>query len=158
MPPTIFRATIPPGPWPFLAAGALAILVGGSLSAALAHAPTRPVMWLVAYLVLVVGAAQIVLGAGQWRLAVRPRSTAMLALQWLLFNGANGLVMAGRLLACPAAVAAGTLVLFIALALFWHGVRGARSGWVARAYRAFVVLLGGSALVGIGLSLWRAAA
>ena len=147
------HTTVLARPGPFRITGVLAIIAGGMLSAVLAHAPTRPVMWLVAYLVLVVGVAQIALGDGQVRLASPPVSRALLASQWLLFNGGNGLVMAGRLLACPAAIAAGALALATALVLFLRGVRGAGGGWLRYAYRLLVVLLGCSALVGAGLSI-----
>lgn len=145
-------------PWPLLFTGALAIIAGGMLSAALAAAPTRAVMWLVAYLVLVVGVAQIALGAGQWRLAPRPVPGTLLACQWLLFNGANALVMTGTLLAHPAVVAGGTLALVVALGLFLRGVHGAVGGWWVYAYRLLVVLLGCSALVGVALSIWHPSA
>jgi hypothetical protein len=42
--------------------------------------------------------------------------------------------------------------------MFLRGVRGAARGWLARAYRGLVWLLGCSALVGLGLALWRARA
>lgn len=144
--------------WSFRLTGLLAIIAGGALSAALAHAPTRPVMWLVAYLVLVVGIAQIALGAGQSRLAWRALSPALLTSQWLLFNCANGLVIAGRLLAQPAAIVAGAVMLAAALGLFLRGVSGAGRGRLLYTYRSLVVLLGCSALIGVGLSIWRVSA
>ena len=155
---TASNTTTPRAPWALQVTGVLAIIVGGTLSAALAHAPTRPAMWLVAYLVLVVGMAQIALGAGQWRLAGRPLSPVLLASQWLLFNCANGLVIAGRLLAHPGAVAAGAVVLAASLVLFLRGVSGTGGGWLLCAYRLLVVLLGCSALVGVALSIWLVSA
>ncbi|TAL95934.1 MAG: hypothetical protein EPN69_05000 [Rhodanobacter sp.] len=50
---------------PFLVVCALAIVGGGALAAAMAHAPSRKLMWAVAYLVLVVGVTQAALGVGQ---------------------------------------------------------------------------------------------
>lgn len=144
------------GAWLFAGTGAVAIVVAGALSAALAHAPTRAAMWLTAYLVLVVGVAQIGLGVGQARLASRPPKSALLGSQWLLFNGANALVVAGRLLGRPAAVVLGAVVLAVALGLFLRGVRGAGGGWLPWAYRLLVALLACSALVGVGLSLFTA--
>jgi hypothetical protein len=150
--PTVDRA------WLFAATGTVAIIVAGGLSAALAHAPTRGTMWLTAYLVLVVGVAQIALGVGQARLASRPPTPALLGSEWLLFNGANALVIYGRLLARPAAVAVGAVVLAVALGLFLRGVRGAGGGWLLQVYRLLVALLACSALVGVGLSLFTAQA
>ena len=49
--------------WPFWAVAGLAIVGGGLIAGFLAHVPSRPAMWLVAYLVLVVGAAQAALAA-----------------------------------------------------------------------------------------------
>lgn len=140
---------------PFWIFAAFAVVAGGALAAALAHAPTRLVMWLVAYLVLVVGVAQAALAAGQLWLAPMPPSRGLVLGQWLLFNAANGLVAGGTLLAQRAWVNAGTLLLVVALALFLRGVRGATKGWPIRIYRALVWLLGCSALVGVGLTWLR---
>lgn len=144
--------------WPFWAIAALGIVGGGLIAGFLAHAPSRPAMWLVAYLVLVVGVAQGALAAGQAWLAPSPATPVLLTTEWVLFNAANALVIGGTLLAHAAWVNAGVLVLAAALALFLHGVRGAARGWLARAYRGLVWLLGCSALVGLGLALWRARA
>ncbi len=112
-------------------------------------------MWLVAYLVLVVGVAQSALAGGQAWLAPSRLKPVLLASEWGLFNAANSLVIAGTLLGHPGWVHVGTLVLIAALALFLRGVRHAAAGWPVRVYRMLVVLLGGSALVGVGLTLWR---
>ncbi len=146
------------GVWLFATTGLVAIIAAGALSAALAHAPTRAAMWLTAYLVLVVGIAQVALGAGQAGLASRPPPSALLGSQWLLFNGANALVISGRLLVRPAAVAVGAVLLAMALGLFLRGVRGADGGWLLQVYRLLVALLACSALVGVGLSLFTAQA
>lgn len=157
MPPATSRhAAAVRGIWLFAGTGAMAIIVAGALSAALAHVPTRAAMWLAAYLVLVVGVAQIGLGVGQARLASRPAGAALLGSQWLLFNGANALVVAGRLLVRPADVVLGAAVLAVALGLFLRGVRGAGGGWLLWIYRLLVALLACSALVGVGLSLFTA--
>lgn len=141
---------------PFWVLAVFAVIAGGVLAAALAHAPTRLAMWLVAYLVLVVGVAQAALAAGQAWLAPVPPSRRLVLGQWLLFNAANGLVAGGTLLARRAWVAVGTLLLVAALVLFLRGLRGAVGGWPVHAYRALVFLLGCSALVGVGLGLLRA--
>ena len=144
--------------WPFWAVAGLAIVGGGLIAGFLAHVPSRPAMWLVAYLVLVVGAAQAALAAGQAALAPAPSSTALLATEWVLFNAANALVIGGTLLVHAAWVSTGALLLAAALALFLRGVRGATGGWQVGIYRGLVVLLGCSALVGVGLTLWGAQA
>jgi hypothetical protein len=141
--------------WPFWAAAVLGIVGGGLIAGFLAHIPTRPAMWLVAYLVLVVGVAQGALAAGQVWLAPSPASPALLASEWILFNAANAMVIGGTLLVHAAWVNVGALLLAAALALFLRGVRGAAGGWPSGVYRALVLLLGGSALVGVALTLWR---
>lgn len=141
--------------WPFWVAAALGIVGGGLIAGFLAHTPSRPAMWLVAYLVLVVGVAQGALAAGQAWLAASPASSAMWASEWILFNAANTLVIGGTLLAHAAWVNVGALLLAVALALFLRGVRGVARGWLVGVYRGLVVLLGGSALVGVALTLWR---
>lgn len=159
MPPDTSRHAAPArSVWLFAATGAVAIIVAGALSAALAHAPTRAAMWLTAYLVLVVGVAQLALGVGQARLALRPPPAMLLGSQWLLFNGANALVVGGRLMARADAVVAGTVLLALALGLFLRGVRGAGGDWLLWVYRLLVALLACSALVGVGLSLFTAQA
>lgn len=140
---------------PGSAIAVLAVLAGGALAAAFAHAPSRPMMWLVAYLVLVVGVAQAALTLAQAGLALRTPSVAMVVWQCVAFNLANALVIAGTLLAQPVAVTVGAVLLVVALALFARAVRGAR-GWPAWVFRALVGWLGVSALVGVGLALWRA--
>ncbi len=142
--------------WPFWAAAVLAVVGGGLISGVLAHAPSRQAMWLVAYLVLVVGMAQVALAVGQAWLAVSPAPRALLAGEWILFNAANALVIAGTLLGHAAWVSVGALWLAAALLLFLRGVRGAVGAWPVYAFRGLVGLLGCSALVGVGLTLWRA--
>lgn len=142
--------------WPFWTAAVLAIVGGGLISGVLAHAPSRPVMWLVAYLVLVVGVAQVALAAGQIWLAASPASRVLLVSEWALFNAASVLVIAGTLLGNGAWVNIGALLLAAALALFLRGVRHATGGWPVYAFRGLVGLLGCGALVGVALTLWHA--
>jgi hypothetical protein len=141
---------------PFLLVAALAIVGGGLLAAVLAHAPTRPVMWLVAYLVLVVGVVQLLLGAGQSWLAVAPPSGRLIGGECTLFNVGNALVMAGTLRGHPAWVSVGTLLFAGALGLFLRGVRHSRGGVWVQAYRALLWLVGASAVVGVLLATLRA--
>lgn len=145
----VFRAL------PCVTVALLGIVAGGAISAALAHAPTRPVMWLVAYLVLVVGVAQGALALVQARVALQPPSRALAAAQCVAFNLANALVIAGTLLAHAGWVSAGAVLLVVALGLFLRGVRGGRGAlvWI---YRVLLATLAASALVGVALAVWRA--
>ena len=140
---------------PFVVIAVLAIVGGGSVSAALAHAPTRHVMWLVAYLVLVVGVAQLCLGVGQARLARLQPATGLLLAECGLFNAGNVLVMAGTLAGHVAWVSVGSLLLITALALFFFGVRRTSGRPLLYAYRAMILLVSASAIIGLLLSILR---
>lgn len=112
-------------------------------------------MWLVAYLVLVVGVAQGVLGIGQAWLAPMPPSTLLLTGQWCLFNAGNAWVMAGTLQTQSAWVSGGALLLVISLGLFMIGVRHARRSPGLFVYRGLLVLVSCSALLGVMLAIFR---
>lgn len=139
----------------FLAIALLSVLAGGFVSAIAAHAPTRFLMWMVAYLVLVAGVAQAVLGLGQAWLAERVPSRRWRIGEWVLFNAGNAGVIAGTGLACTPLVAVGTGLFVVALAAFLVGVRGAGAGhgWLLFAFRAVLVITCIGACVGLALSL-----
>lgn len=135
-----------------MALGTAAILAGGATAAAIAYHPTGHLVWMVAYLVLVVGVMQWVFGAGQAWLAARPPSPAAVWSQWLLFNLGNAGVVAGTLCDRTGLVTAGTLAFVLALAWFLYGVRETRQrGW-GMAYRLLLGLVGLSACVGLVIS------
>ncbi|WP_181302125.1 hypothetical protein [Rhodanobacter sp. PCA2] len=138
---------------PFLLTALAASLGAGLVAAAIAHAPTRPLVWMVAYLILVAGVAQGVLGLGQALLPPRPPAARRCIMEWLLFNGGNAGVIAGTLLASPALVALGTALFVAALAAFLLGVRGAGGGWLLQLFRAMLMVTGLGACVGLALTL-----
>ncbi len=140
---------------PWLATSVLAVLAGGAVAAAIAHAPTQPLVWMSAYLVLVVGMAQAVLGVGQAMLSIQLPSRRFVAVQWMVFNAANVGVIAGTLSGRVWLVAIGIVGFVLALAMFLYGVRNARYGWQTLLFRALVAILGISAMVGMTLSLFR---
>lgn len=142
---------------PFLLTGLLALLIAGFVAAAIAHAPTRPLVWMVAYLVLVAGVAQGVLGLGQALLPAQLPSPRWRAGEWALFNLGNLGVIAGTLLVRPALVAVGTALFVAALLAFLLGVRGAGRGWLLHAFRAVLVVTCLGACVGLALSVARVA-
>ncbi|MDN5770907.1 MAG: hypothetical protein L0H24_08450, partial [Microlunatus sp.] len=86
---------------PFAGVGLAAVVAGGLIAAAIAHAPTQPLVWLVAYLVLVVGVAQAALGVGQHRLADHRLTTTQLWTEFALYNLGNAAVIVGTLLDLP---------------------------------------------------------
>lgn len=137
---------------PFAALGTVAVVGGGALAAAVAYHPTEHLVWMVAYLVLVVGTVQWVFGAGQAWLAERaPRAPTVWG-QWLVFNLGNAAVIGGTLGNRTGAVAAGTLLFVAAIAWFFAGVRRCRvRGW-GTVYRVLLGLLFASACTGLLIS------
>lgn len=150
VPQTRWRAA-----WVFLAVAVFAMLVAGIVAAASAHAPTRHIMWMVAYLVLVAGLIQAALGVGQALLATPLPSARFLAAECVLFNVGNIGVIAGTLLTRPTVVAAGTLVFVASLLAFLIGVRRARGGWPVQVFRGLLVITCIGAIVGLTLSFIR---
>lgn len=137
---------------PFASLAGLAIIGAGGMAAAIAYHATEPLVWAVAYLVLVVGVMQLVLGVGQAWLAVRAPGPRMAWGQWIVFNLANAGVIGGTLVRNTTMVAAATALFAIALAWFLVGVRRCRHrGW-AIAYRSALALVLVSACVGLAIS------
>jgi hypothetical protein len=137
---------------PFVALGAAAIVAGGATAAAIAYHPTEHLVWMVGYLVLVVGAMQWVFGAGQAWLAELPPPVGIAWGQWVLFNLGNAGVIGGTLCNRTGIVAAGTLLFAAAIAWFLYGVRRCRRrGW-GIAYRILLALILLSACIGLGIS------
>lgn len=82
---------------PFAWLGIAAVITGGLVAAAVAHAPVQKLVWMSAYLVLIVGVAQIVFGAGQAALSSPVASPGWIAGEWIVFNLGNAGVIAGTL-------------------------------------------------------------
>lgn len=152
-PPVFFERMASAMPW--LVTSALAVLAGGLTAAVVAHAPTQPLVWMSAYLVLVAGLGQAGLGVGQAMLSTRLASRRFVAVQWVVLNAANAGVVAGTLLGQAWLVATGITGFVLALAMFLRGVHGNRGGWQVQLFRAMVALLTVSAMVGMALSLFR---
>jgi hypothetical protein len=135
------------------ALGAAAIVAGGLVAAVNSATPFAHGSWLSAYLVLVAGVSQLGLDLGAQILPVHQPPATTRRIQVALWNLGNLAVAAGVLADAPAAVAAGSVALLVALGSFARCVgRGRRSGrrWVV-AYHAAVVALAVS--VGIGCVL-----
>lgn len=139
---------------PLLVPGLVGVITGGLIAAGGARAATPAIVWLVAYLVLVVGVAQLALAIGQTLLASPVVSIARIRLESLLFNMGSVLVMAGTIGDSLALVLLGTVLFVGALGAFVLAVRGTSGGYVAHAYRGMIALLAISALVGLLLSAW----
>ena len=138
---------------PFAIVGLAAVVAGGLLAAAVAPAPTEPLVWMVAYIVLIMGVAQAALGVGQERLADPPLTSTRIWVEFALFNLANVCVMGGRLLDLPLIVDVGGVLMVAALIAFLLGGRGAAGRVTLRwLYRIMIVLLLISVPVGLLLA------
>jgi len=138
---------------PFAWLGVVAIVTGGLVAAAVARRPVPRLVWMSAYLVLIVGAAQIVFGAGQAWLPERAPSPGWVSCEWIVFNLGNAGVIAGTLAGSFGGVAAGTALFALGTALFLSGTRSAaRGGWLL-GYRVLLGLVFLSSLAGLALSL-----
>ncbi|MDZ7748655.1 MAG: hypothetical protein U5K43_07295 [Halofilum sp. (in: g-proteobacteria)] len=125
-----------------MAAGAIAIVAGGLLAAAVAHAPGRTAVWLSAFLVLVVGVVQVALAAGQVLLAGPGAGRGTARCELALYNLGGAGVIAGTLAGSFVLVALGTGVFLAALATFLLAVRYAPTGPGVRAHRAPIAVVG----------------
>lgn len=137
---------------PFVLLGGAAIIAGGLVAAAVAHQPVRQLVWLSAYLVLIVGVVQIVFGTGQAWLLPQPPSSRWVAGEWLLFNLGNAGVVAGTLAEHLALVCVGAGLLAASIALFAFNTRDAEHRRWLVGYRALLGLIFVSSLIGLGLS------
>jgi hypothetical protein len=146
--------------WPLFAVGALGVVSGGLVAAAIAPAPTEHGSWAAAYLVLVVGVAQIALAAGQAAFLARPPTSKVVALELVSWNVANATVIAGTVTDTHPVVYTGGAILAVALAIFVSEARGMTAlpggrKWPVHAFRALVAVLLVSIPVGLVLATIR---
>ncbi len=132
------------------------MIAGGFVAAVTAHAPSENATWTAAYLVLVAGVAQIVLGAGQAWLADRLPSSRWLVGELAAWNLGNGAVIAGTVSGLTPVVDVGGALLILALVLLLAAVRGAgRTGWLLAVYRGVAAIVLVSIPVGLMLAELR---
>lgn len=150
---------------PFLLLGAAGIIAGGLCAAVSASAPSRLAAWAAAYLVLVVGVAQVALGLGQAHLAQRLPTRRVVLTEFVAFNLGNAAVLAGTALAMPMLVNLGGLLLAVSLVVFALRMRGVRDSaawhsrphrWLVLAYQAVLVVVLVSIPIGLVLAQLRA--
>ncbi|HET8899964.1 MAG TPA: hypothetical protein VFN09_14445 [Rhodanobacteraceae bacterium] len=134
-----------------------ALLTAGFVAAAIAHAPTRPLVWMVAYLVLIGGLVQLALGLGQTLLPAQLPSPDSRLHGWVLFNAGSGGVILGRLQTAPWLVALGSAAFLAALVVYWRGMRDAPASALSRAYRGILLVAGLGAGIGLVLSFTHSA-
>lgn len=142
---------------PFLVVGSASIVAGGITAAV-----TRPTgfalgSWMAAYLVLVAGVAQIVLGVGQARLAGEAPSRAEVRIELVAWNGAVLATIVGTLIAAPLVTTLGGVALVVALLRFLAGVRngGGSSNPPLVLYRLVLTIVLVSTPVGLVLAWIR---
>jgi hypothetical protein len=145
-------------------AAAAALFVGTAIVVAIVHAitPVTRGWWLVAYLTLVGGTSQLLLGSGLTALAHRAGAPAPSPVastsQFALWNVGTIVVAAADLVDAPAGVLAGSVVLLAALALFaadWRRIHATERHPALRWHVAYVLLLAGlavSTFIGTGLA------
>lgn len=137
---------------PFTVLSWLAIVAAGLVGAAIASHPTKYLVWMIAYLVLVVGASQHALGIGLVRFAAQPPQPKSVWSQWVLLNVGHAGVIAGTLAGLFPLVAAATVPYFIAVVWLALDARPKepKSGLVG--YRLMIAVLLVSSLIGATLS------
>ncbi len=139
---------------PFAVAGATAIVVGGAIAAAIAApAPTRHGVWAVAYLVLVLGAGQLAIGADQALLPTTAPSPREATLSAAAFNLSGAAIVLGVVTDHVAVFYAGSALLFAVLVWLLYRVRrSTRRGWALLAYRFFLAALVVSIPIGMAIT------
>jgi hypothetical protein len=130
-------------------------------AAARAIEPFDHGIWLVAYLFLVGSLAQLLLGRGQATLLVASRSGANappIGAEVACWNAGVVAVPLGVLVGARLFVVLGSVALLTALAAFWQGSRPCRSdsrtvsAWRGIAYKALIITMAASAVVGTVLA------
>lgn len=137
---------------PFIVLSWLAIVAAGLVGAAIADHPTKYLVWMIAYLVLVVGASQHAIGWGVVRYAAKPPQAKTVWTQWVLLNIGHAGVIAGTLAGLFWLVATATVPYFVAVA--WLGLSARpkmpQAGLIW--YRVMIVILLVSSIIGSVLS------
>jgi hypothetical protein len=138
----------------FLAPSGVLIVAGGAVAAVNSATPFAHGSWLAAYLVLVGGVSQVILGAGRLALHAPRPTPALLRAQLVLWNLGSLAVPAGVLADAPTLVTVGSVALLWALALFAFEASGVRRELRVRAgvYLAVIVGLAASVVVGSALA------
>ncbi|MEB3051465.1 hypothetical protein KV112_17260 [Mycolicibacter sp. MYC123] len=128
---------------PFAVAGVGAIVGGGVLASAIAApAPTRHGVWAVAYLVLVLGVGQLLIGAGRVLLAAESPTPNRMRIAATAFNISGAAIVLGVVTDHVVVFQLGSALLFGVLVESLYGVRhSARRGWPLVAYRLVIVVL-----------------
>jgi hypothetical protein len=133
--------------------GAL-IVAGGLVAAVNSAAPFAHGSWLAAYLVLVGGVAQLVLGAGPLLLPAPSRSRRLRRAQLVLWNAGSALVAVGVLTDARVVVLGGSALVLASLACSARAAGPVREPGRGRviAYRGLIAVLAVSVVIGAALA------
>ncbi len=139
---------------PAIAIGIACVAIGGLRSAVDSLSPSEHGAWSVAYLVLVMGLAQIALALGQALLSSTPTTHRVLLVEVVAWNLGGALVLIGTLVGPGVLVDVGGLLLVVTLALVVRSVRRPVPGpsWHRVLFLTLVVVLLLSIPIGLVLS------
>jgi hypothetical protein len=132
--------------------GAGGIIAGGLVAAIAATNPSENGIWAAAYLVLVVGVAQIGLGLGQAWIATRSPASSVVLAELALFNLGHAAVIGGTLAGRTSLVDIGGGLLIVALGMYLWVTRKTSGGWVTLGYRLMIAVVLISIPVGLVLA------
>ncbi len=143
---------------PFLITGAAGMVAGGFVAAVAGAVTWGHGAWTAAFVVLVVGVAQVVLGAAQAALAPRLLDRDRVGVQFALWNLGCAGVIAGTQIDSPIVVAIGSLLFLGALAISESAVRHhsdlrGTPKTLLTTYRVLLAILLVSVCIGIILSI-----
>ncbi len=141
----------------FAVIGSLCIIGGGIVAAVSRPTDFVAGSWVAAYLVLVGGVAQILLGVGQAALTTQPVRDSTAAAEAVLWNVGVIATIGGTLASAPALTTIGGLATAAALLAFLVAVRrqGDREIRLALAFQALVTVVLLSVPIGLTLAWTR---
>lgn len=126
---------------PFVVVGMGLVVVGGLVSAAAAPTASYHSSWAVAYVVLVAGVAQALLGLGQAILTGGAVSSTVRRAELWCWNLGNAAVLVGTLLDVPVVLYLGCLPLIATLLMILRALVHAPSNWLLWSVRVIVAVL-----------------
>lgn len=141
----------------FVAVGSGLIVAGGLVAAVTRPTGFEQGAWVAAFLVLVGGVAQILVGGGQAALVADAPSRTTLAVELATWNIACAATVIGTLIASPPLTTVGGAALIASLVVFLVAVlrHGARPGWARTVYVTVVGFVLLSTPVGLVLAWIR---
>lgn len=145
---------------PFAVVGMMGVIGGGIAAAVTGPTDWDQGAWFAAFVVLVVGVAQIGLGVGQAALGSTVPSKVAVAAQVATWNVGCAFVVAGTLASSPLVATVGSLIVLVCLAIagkiaVGHSALDGTARLALALYRLLLVVLVVSTPIGIALSWIR---